>query len=92
MSLASTKAYELIPVSSTISTISSSDPPKTSILVLHPNAALFLLMKGKSESISTEILARGYAIYMPASEKSLLFSILRRGDGTNNVREACQHG
>ena len=75
MSLASAKASELIYISSTISTTASSDPPNTSILVLQTKAALFLLTKSKSESISTEILARHDAVYMPASEKSLSFSV-----------------
>ena len=46
----------------TISAKASSDPPNISIVVLRPKAALFLLMKSKSESIQTEILARRDAV------------------------------
>ena len=47
---------------STISAKASSDPPNISIMVLRPKAALFLFMKIKLESISTERLARRDAL------------------------------
>ena len=75
MSLASAKASGLLSISSTISATESSNPPNISIVVLQPKAALFLLMKIKSESISTERLERRDVVYMPASEKSLSFSV-----------------
>ena len=74
MSLASTKVYGLLYTSSTILDTASSDPPNKSI-----DAVLFLLMKIKTESISTERLARRYAVQIPSSERSLLFSACKGG-------------
>ena len=75
MSLASAKASRLLAISSTISATESRDHPNISIVVLWPKAALFLLMEIKSESISIKRLARRDAVIMPASEKSISFSV-----------------
>ena len=92
MSLASAKASGLLYISSTISSTASSDPPNTSIVVLSSKAYLFLLMKCKSESISTKNIGTArYSIDAFKLEVSFIFS-LRRGDGMNNVRKACQNG
>ena len=75
VSLASAKASGLLSISSNISATETSDTPNTPIVVSRPKAALFLLMKSKSEIISTDILERRDAVYMPASENFLSFSV-----------------
>ena len=92
MSLESIKISGLLYISSITSATGSSDPPNKSIMVLWSKAALFLLMKRKSESISTDILARRDEVYIPASEKSLSFLSSQRGYGMNNVGKSYQHG
>ena len=75
MLLVSVKAYRFLSIASTISSTASSDPPNTPIVLLRPKSVVFLLMKRKSDRISTDKLARLNTVYMPASEKYLSFSI-----------------
>ena len=75
MSLASAKKNGLLSISSTISATASSNPPKTSIVVLQPKSAMLLFMKIKPDIISTERLGWSDTVYMPTSEKSISFSV-----------------
>ena len=73
--LASENTYGLLSISSTNLAAEPSDPPNTPIVVLRTKEELFLLIKGKSEIISTERLARCDAEYMPSTDKIILFSV-----------------